>query len=204
MIGNWLEVVESVECLKGRDVPDLMEVTYVLGGAMLWLGKKSGSIREGIEQCKEVIANGKAYEKFSQLVKRQGGDCSYLDNPASYPPSAFAAEVRSESDGFVASYSTMELGLLAIELGAGRTRVDDVIDPKAGIVITKKIGDPVAKGELLATLYTDKSSVAEPVARRWRSLIHIGPSKVVSPRTIVSFVDKSGVVPWDVRSESAQ
>jgi pyrimidine-nucleoside phosphorylase len=200
MIGNWLEVVESVECLKGKDVPDLMEVTYVLGGAMLWLGKKAGSIEEGIQQCKAVIANGKAYEKFCQLVKRQGGDTSYLDNPAKYPASKFVAEVRNDSNGFITGYATMEVGLLAIELGAGRTKVDDIIDPKAGIVITKKIGDAVAAGELIATIYTDRVGVAEAAAQRLQGLIHTSSEKKVSPQAIVSFVDHSGVAAWKGKS----
>ena len=195
-IGNWLEVVESVECLKGKDAPDLMKVTYVLGGAMLWLGKKAGSIDEGIEKCKEAISSGRAYDKFRTLAKRQGGDISYLEKPESYKPSALEIEVRSAADGFVTGFSTMEIGLLAIDLGAGRTKVDDVIDPKAGIVISKKIGDAVKKGELLATIYTDKQEVSAIVAGQLSSFIHIGTARVQPPPTIVAFVDESGVKSW--------
>ncbi len=195
-IGNWLEVVESVECLKGKDVPDLMKVTYVLGGAMLWLGKKAGSIEEGIEICKDAITSGRAYDKFRVLAKRQGGDISYLEKTDSYKPSTQTMEVLSASDGFVTGYSTMEIGLLAIELGAGRTKVDDVIDPKAGIVITKKIGDPIRKGELLATIYTDKQQVMSNAARQLNSFIRTGTERVLPPSTIVAFVDESGVKSW--------
>jgi pyrimidine-nucleoside phosphorylase len=189
MIGNWVEVVESVECLKGKNVPDLMEVTYALGGAMLWLGKKAGSMHEGIEKCKGMIANGKAYDKFRELVKRQGGDISYLDDPKKYPASAHVIEVRSERSGFVAGYETMQVGLLAIELGAGRMKVDDVLDMKAGIVITKKIGDSVERGELLATIYTEKDEIVSDVARRLRSLIHVDEMQSAPPTLIASFVD---------------
>lgn len=195
-IGNWLEVVESVECLKGKNVPDLMQVTYVLGGAMLWLGKKTGSIEEGIEKCKEAITSGRAYDKFRALARRQGGDVSYLDKPDSYKSSAHQMDVRSEGDGFVTGYSTMEIGLLAIELGAGRTKVDDVIDPKAGIVVTKKIGDPVKQGELLASIYTDKQEVISRAAKQLSSFIRLGTARVQPPPTIVAFVDRAGVKPW--------
>jgi thymidine phosphorylase len=190
MIGNWLEVVESVECLQGKDVPDLMEVTYVLGGAMLWLGKKAASIQEGIAKCKVAIASGKAYDKFRELVRRQGGDSSFLDNPKKYPASAYSIEVRSDTSGFVSGFATMEIGLLAIELGAGRLKVDDVIDPKAGMIITKKIGDPVQAGEVLAMIYTDKE--IEHAAQQLKALIHISPSKSPPPPTIVAYVDESG------------
>jgi pyrimidine-nucleoside phosphorylase len=196
MIGNWLEVVESVECLKGKKVSDLMEVTYVLGGAMLWLGKGASSIEEGIEKCKAVISNGKAYEKFCELVKRQGGDPSYLDDPKKYPAATYSIEVRSKASGFVTGYSTMQIGLLAIELGAGRMKVDDVIDPKAGIIITKKIGDRVEKDELLGTVYTDRKEAVERAAHQLRSLIQIGAMKQAPLLTIVSFVDEGGVRAW--------
>jgi pyrimidine-nucleoside phosphorylase len=192
MIGNWLEVVESVECLQGKHVPDLMEVTYVLGGAMVWLGKKSDSIEEGIEQCKAVIANGKAYGKFCQLVRRQGGAISFLKNPNTYPASAHVVEVRSDRNGYVTGYKTMQVGLLAIELGAGRMKMDDQLDMKAGIIITKKIGDAVARGDVLATIYTDKDDVVRECAARLKSLIHLDEKRVAPPPLIVSFVDGSG------------
>lgn len=192
-IGNWLEVVESVECLKGKEVPDLMGVTYQLGGAMLWLGKKASSIEEGITKCKEAISSGRAYDKFCELVKRQGGDVAFLHTPEIYPAAGHSVEVRGSSSGYVAGFGTMQIGLLAIELGAGRTRVDDVIDPKAGIVLAKKIGDPVAEGELLATIYTDKQGVVESVAARLRTCIEVVPKKQNPPRLILATVDRTGV-----------
>jgi pyrimidine-nucleoside phosphorylase len=196
MIGNWLEVVESVECLKGKHVPDLMEVTYVLGGTMLWLGNKASSVGEGVERCKEAIMSGLAYRKFCELVQRQGGDSSFLDHPEKYPRSLHTAEVRSATSGFVAGFSTMHIGLLAIELGAGRLTVDDIIDPKAGIVITKKVGDAVDKNELLATISTDRKEILEVAARRLQSYIQIAGAKQSAPPLIVSYVDEDSVRSW--------
>lgn len=196
MIGNWLEVVESVECLKGKEVPDLMRVTYLLGGAMLWLGKKASSVQEGEQMCRQAIASGRAYDKFRQLVKRQGGDPTFLDDPDRYPRSRHVVEVVSTESGYVAGYDTMQIGLLAIALGAGRTRVDDVIDPKAGIVITKKIGDRVEKGELIATVYTDRADVLEQARQRLLSCIHVGAAKPASPPLVHAFVDHAGVHAW--------
>lgn len=194
-IGNWLEVVESVECLQGKDVPDLMGVTYQLGGAMLWLGKKASSIEEGIAICKNAIATGKAYSKFCELVRRQGGDVAFLEHPHNYPSAKHAIEVRSTSSGYVAGYETMQIGLLAIELGAGRTRVDDVIDPKAGIIITKKIGDPVGPGDVLATIYTDRGGLLESIGSRVRQCIRISAKKQEPPPLIYAKVDHTGVTP---------
>ncbi|MBX2992537.1 MAG: thymidine phosphorylase [Bacteroidetes bacterium] len=195
-IGNWVEVLESVECLKGKNVPDLMEVTFVLGGAMLWLGKKADSIDEGIEKCKSAISSGKAYDKFLELVQRQGGDVSYLETPESYPRAAHGREVRSKRGGYITGFATMDIGLLAIELGAGRTKLDDVIDPKAGIVLTKKAGDKVEEGDLLATFWTDKSNVLDVAAVRLSAMIEIGDRPVTPPPTVASYIDEGGVKRW--------
>lgn len=196
MIGNWLEVVESVECLKGKPVADLMEVTYLLGGTMVWLGKRAASIDEGIERCKDAISSGKAFEKFCEVVTRQGGDPSYLEHPQRYPRSRHVVEVRSATSGYVTGYATMEIGLLAIELGAGRTKVDDIIDPKAGIVITKKIGDRVERDELLATIMTDRGDVLDRARSAMQSSITVGEAIPSRPRLVHAFVDETGVKPW--------
>jgi pyrimidine-nucleoside phosphorylase len=174
-----------------------MEVTYVLGGAMLWLGKKASSVTEGIERCKDAIASGRAYEKFRQVVQRQGGDPVAVDHLERYPASRHVIAVRSEAAGYVTGYATMQIGLLAIELGAGRTRMDDVIDPKAGITLTKKIGEPVVKGEQLATIYTDRTDVAERAVEALRSFIHIGREKPNPPPTIHSYIDEHGIKSWE-------
>lgn len=192
-IGNWIEVVESVECLKGRDVPDVMELTYVLGGAMVMLGKKAGTLAEGIERCKEVVKNGKAYEKFLQLVKRQGGDISSIEKTASYPRSKYSQSITAQSAGFISSIDSLELGFAGIMLGAGRTKVDDVIDPKAGILLKKKAGDTVAVGETLAEIFTDRREFIERTAQRVKNAFSISATKPVQSPLVISVVDKDGV-----------
>ena len=196
MIGNWLEVVESVECLRGKDVPDVMELTYVLGGAMVMLGKKAQSVKEGMERCKEVVKSGKAYEKFLQLVKRQGGDISFIEHLEKYPRSKYSGEVKSPGRGFVTGIDSLELGLTGIELGAGRTKVDDVIDPKAGIRLTKKVGDAVSSGETLAIFYTDNKGVVERASERITGAFSVGFSKPASVPLIISQVDENGIAPF--------
>ncbi|HTR82476.1 MAG TPA: thymidine phosphorylase [Bacteroidota bacterium] len=197
-IGNWLEVVESVECLRGRDVQDVMEVTLVLGGMMVKLGKKASTLREGMDRCKEVVANGKAYEKFLQLVKRQGGDITFVEHPEKYPRSKYSEDITASSEGFITSIDPLEIGLTSIVLGAGRTKIDDVIDPKAGIILRKKIGDPVAKGEKIATLYTDDKNVVGSSAERIKNAIVAGSAKPVRSPLIISQVDKNGAAPFKV------
>jgi pyrimidine-nucleoside phosphorylase len=196
MIGNWFEVVESVECLRGKNVPDLMEVTYVLGGAMLWLGGKANSIEEGMKLCKSAIYSGKAYEKFCQIVARQGGDVSFVEQPGKYRKAKHSVDVRSQVDGYVVGFDTMKIGLLGIELGAGRKKVDEVIDPAAGILLTRKVGDQVIAGEVIASIHTNNAGIAQRGAADVVSYIHIEEDAVLPPQLVRTYLDIEGVKPW--------
>ncbi|MBI2427965.1 MAG: thymidine phosphorylase [Ignavibacteriales bacterium] len=196
-IGNWNEVVESVECLRGRSVPDVMELTCVLGGAMVMLGKKAGSLAEGIERCKEAVKNGKAYVKFLELVKRQGGDISFLENVEKYPRSKYSETITAPASGFVTSIDSLELGFSGIMLGAGRTKVDDVIDPKAGILLKKKAGDAVKQGEPIAEIFTDNKEILAKTAQRVANAFSVGAAKPASSPLIISVVDKNGVTAFE-------
>lgn len=196
MIGNWFEVVESVECLRGKNVPDLMEVTYVLGGAMVWLGGKAPSIEEGMKLCKSSVYSGRAYEKFREIVIRQGGDVSYVDRPDKFPKAHYTISVKSHSSGYVQGFDTMEIGLLGIDLGAGRKRVDDVIDPAAGIVLNKKVGDAVEANETLAVVHTNRKDVLEVASEHLTACIHIGETRPLPPPLVRDYLDADGVRPW--------
>ncbi|MEK7263828.1 MAG: thymidine phosphorylase [Bacteroidota bacterium] len=190
-IGNWLEVVECIECMKGKNVSDLMEVTYVLGGAMLQLGGKATTLEEGISKCKEVIANGKAYDKFLQLVKKQNGDISFIENTEKYPKSKLEITIEAMSDGFISAIDSLEVGLTAIMLGAGRMKMDDVLDMKAGIMLKKKVGDSVKKGETLATMFTD--TVSESAKQRLQNSFTISSSQPKKEKLMKAVVNEKGV-----------
>lgn len=201
-IGNWLEVVESIECLKGlRGIDDgssdLMEVAHTLAGAMLMLGKKADSIQAGIEKSKEAIQSGKAFDKFKAIVRIQGGDVNAIDNLLSYPLSSYSIEVKSFSSGYVVAIDALELGLTSISLGAGRTKVDDTIDPKAGILLKKKIGEGVESGETVAQFFTEREDVLETARKRIERAFTIGPSKPEPRRLLLDIVDRTGVRPWE-------
>ncbi len=195
-IGNWNEVMESVDCLRGENIPDIMELTYILGGAMVMLGKKASSLKEGIDRCKDVVKGGAAYEKFVQMVKRQGGDVSFIEHPEKYPVSKFSRTVTAQEGGYVTAIDALELGLTSVQLGAGRMKVDDVIDPKAGILLAKKIGDTVKNGEPLATFFTDNKNVLDSAAERVAKTFTIGSNPPKRNPLILSQVDKNGVKPF--------
>jgi len=195
-VGNWLEVTECIDCLHGKDDSDLMEVTYVLGGTMLMLGKKVKTIEDGITRCKEAIRSGKAYEKFLQLVKRQGGDLSFIEHPERYPKSKYTAEIRSFSSGDLDNIDALEVGLVSVLIGAGRRKVEEAIDPKAGIILKKKVGDAVSHGDVLAVLHTDSKDVLETAAHRLGGAFAVATEPSIGQPLIKKMIDENGAHPW--------
>lgn len=201
-VGNWLEVAESVHCLQGEGDPDLMELISVLAGAMIMLGGKATTIEEGIEIANKVLKSGKAHEKFLELVRRQGGDVSAVENPEAYPISRFSLEVKSPERGYVASIDARDVGLVSCILGAGRAKVEDKVDPKAGIVFKTKVGDSVDFGDPLAVLFTDREDVLEEARDRLRVAIRIAGAAPSRTSLIRALVDGEGVREWDLKGES--
>jgi len=200
-IGNWLEVVESVECLKGSrglkdSSSDLMEVTHVLSGAMLMLGKKAKTIADGVALSRASIEDGSAYRKLLEITAAQGGDPSALENLELYPLPKYSIEVKTMESGYVGEIDSLELGLTSITLGAGRERIEDVIDPKAGIVLSKKVGDHVDSGETLAIFHTDREAMLEPSRDRIRNAFRVQSAPPRTKPLILSYVEKGGVKTW--------
>ncbi len=156
-VGNNLEVKEAIASLHGKGPEDLMELCYTSGSIMLVQAKVCKTLEEAREKLHEVINNGKAFEKLCLMVEAQGGDVSYIRNPEKFEMSKNIIEIRSEEDGYIKEINALEIGISAMKLGAGRETLEDVIDMSAGIVLDKKIGAKVSKGDLLCTVYTNKS-----------------------------------------------
>jgi len=196
-VGNWVEVVECIDCLQGKDVPDLMEVTYVLGGAMVMLGGKAKSIDEGMTLCRRSISSGSAWEKFLEMARQQKADVSYLENPGKYPKSKFQMDVRADAGGIVAKIDALETGFVGIMLGAGRMRLADAVDPKAGVVFQKKVGESVAKDERIAVLYGDNEEHLGAAAARLKRAITVSSQPPESPALVRAMIDDQGAHPWE-------
>ncbi len=198
-IGNWLEIVECVECLQGKEVTDLMELTYVLGGAMVMLGGKSKTIQDGANLCREAIRSGKAFEKFLVMVKRQGGDVAPLLKPDTYPRSHHEWTIKASTSGHLGNIDALEVGFVALLLGAGRMKVEDTIDPKAGIMLHKKVGDTVGTGDVLATLYTDRKEMLDETAHRLERAFVVTTEPANPQPLIKALIDANGAHPWHSR-----
>lgn len=155
-VGNTLEVLEAVNTLKGRGPKDLEELCVSLGAIMLeQAGIESDRERAKAMLCQK-IASGEAFEKLKAMVRAQGGDAGYLDDPSRFTNVAPSFAVYAEDEGFVHTITALTVGEAAMHLGAGRATKEDTIDPAAGIVLEKKIGDFVRRGDVLATVYTNK------------------------------------------------
>ncbi len=155
-VGNILEVKEAIASLHGQGPKDLMEICYSSGSTMLLQAKIVSNLQDGKKMLKEKIESGAAFEKFRQMVIAQGGDVSFIDNPEKFPQAIYKKEVLSTQAGYVKTIAAKAIGIDAMKLGAGREKEDDRIDPSAGIILNKKIGDWVNKGDVLATLYTER------------------------------------------------
>jgi len=183
-IGNWLEVVESVEALQGKDIPDLMTVTHKLSGAMIYLGGKASSIDEGVQISQDIVKSGKAFDKFLEVVKLQNGDTSVLSNLSKYPKSKYSEEIVASKNGYLKAVDNYEIGMAALQLGAGRLTKDDIIEPKAGIIFNPKIGDKIKKGDVIAKIYTDKKKEIDAVKNRIENALTFSTEAVEKPKLI--------------------
>ncbi len=159
-VGNWPETAEAVRVLRGETpaggpADDLLEVTLALAGEMVHLGGQADSPEAGREKAKHALDGGHAFETWVALVEAQGGDVSVLDDPDSREGSAPVAEIRAPDDaeGFVGGIDALALGWAAVHLGAGRMRKEDAVDPVAGFVLNKHVGEAVHPGDLLATVH---------------------------------------------------
>ena len=151
-IGNALEVYEAVLTLKNQGPKDLEELCLVASGIMLRQAGLVESDQEGYDLSLETLRSGEAYDVFLKWIAAQDGDISVFDDLDSFIDADYKMHVMADEDGFVKDIHALELGIVSMHLGAGRQKVEDPIDYKAGITIEKSIGDKVSKGDILCTL----------------------------------------------------
>jgi pyrimidine-nucleoside phosphorylase len=151
--GNALEVEEAILALRGEGPPDLMELTYALGAEMLVIAGASEDLATARQEMEQAIRTGRAAERFQRIIEAQGGNPGVVDDPGVLPQAAECELFAAPRRGLVARVEPRAIGRGIIELGGGRTRVDDVADPSVGFVITARPGDWVEAGEPLATIF---------------------------------------------------
>ena len=166
-VGNTLEIEEAIETLKGQGPADLEELCLELGAQMVYLGEKATSLEEARELLKEKLHNGEALEKFKEFIAAQHGNPEVVNDYSLMPQAKDKKEVYAEESGYVAEINADAIGVAAMSLGAGRATKESEIDLSAGLMLHKKVGEKVAKGDLLVTLYANDKDFSEA-----ESLVH--------------------------------
>lgn len=187
-IGNSLEVKEAIETLKGKGPKDLEELCLVLGAYMLKLSGRTEEISVLKNNLKELLANGKAFEKFREMVINQGGNINVIDNPELFKKAEFKIPVKSELDGIVSAIKTDCVGTASMMLGAGRENKEDAIEYDVGVIIEKKIGDSVNKGDVLAWMHANDKNKTVQAGRLIMEAYSIEETEPVEKPLIISIV----------------
>jgi pyrimidine-nucleoside phosphorylase len=179
-IGNALEIKEAIDTLSGKGPQDLEELCLTLGSHMVFLAKKADSLEQARELLKEAITSGRALETLKIFLKAQGGDDSVVDQPEKLPQASFTFELTAEEDGYVSEIIADEIGTAAMILGAGRATKESEIDLAVGLMLNRKVGDAVKKGDSLVTIYSNSENV-EDVKEKIRNAYSISSTSVVAP-----------------------
>ncbi len=168
-IGNALEVKEAIAALRGEGPEDLMELCLTLGSEMVVFGGKASNLADARQLLEESISSGTALNKLRELVEAQGGDPKQVDDPNLLPEAKYSIELKAPQGGFVQSLEALQVGHASMLLGAGRETKDSIIDLGAGILLKKKAGAKIEKGDVLAVLYTNSE---EKLANATQELLH--------------------------------
>ena len=163
-VGNTLEVIEAIDVLKGKILPeDIKHIITELGANMLILADKANTLEEGKTKILENLKNGKGYEKFIELVQNQGGDISYIENTDKFAKAKYILPIIAEKSGVVEELDAYKIGKLSVFLGAGRMKKEDNIQKEVGFIFHKKVGDKVEKGEVLGYVHANEKDKANEV-----------------------------------------
>ena len=163
-VGNTLEVIEAIDVLKGKMMPkDVENIITELGANMLILAGKAKNFDEGKTKILENISNGKAYNKFVELIQKQGGDISYIENTEKFEKAKYIIPIKASKSGKIVSLDAYTVGKMSVYLGAGRIKKEDKIDASVGFVFEKKVGDTVLKDEILGYIHSNDKEKGENV-----------------------------------------
>lgn len=175
-VGNSLEVIEAVKVLKGEVENDLKEVCLSLAAKLISL-VLSLSYEESLKRVTDALESGKAYCKMKEWISAQGGDAAFIDNTELFEKAEYSYEILSDSDGYISAMDTEKIGLSSVILGAGRASKEDKIDFSAGIIIDKKTGDKIKKGEKIATLFTNNETSLQDAEKTYLSALTVSAEK---------------------------
>ncbi len=186
-VGNSLEVIEAIETLKGNGDGNLLDISCTLAAHM-------ASMATGIDEEKALskayksIENGSALKKFCEWVEAQGGDGRIVDDYSLFGKASVEYEIKSEKDGYISKMDAEKIGSICVDLGGGRKTKEDKIDHTAGLILIRKTGDKVEKGEVIAKLYTNKDNVVSKAEKDVIGAVEIADEKPIEQKLIYEVV----------------
>ncbi len=196
-VGNALEVKEAIETLKGNAPPDFLELCLKIGSLMLVSGKIAENTEEAENMLSESIKSGAALEKFRTMVINQGGNPAVIDDYSLLPHAKFKKHIFAYENGYVTRLDGEMVGKASVVSGAGRLSKSDSIDLSAGVILRKKIGDPVEIGDLLATVYSSQPIKCSDAWRIMKKAYETGKRKPEKKPVILAVIDEKGVTRYD-------
>ncbi len=191
-IGNSLEVIEAVQTLNGQGPKDLTEVCLHLAANMMVLAG-IGSLEECLQKAEQTLKDQSALNRLIAMAEAQGGDSSVLKDVNKFKKSSCSYEIKAENSGYISHMDTEKCGITSVLLGAGRETKDSPIDYSAGLILHKKTGDFVEKGETLATLYAEKTTLFTEAEKEYLSAITLSKEPVKRNPLIYARVTKDGI-----------
>ena len=187
-IGDVLEIKETIMALRGIISEDLGNMVEVLGSLMISLATDNKDLDENTQMIKETIKSGKAFDKFKEMIEKQGGDTNYVDDPELLPRSKYIMPVLSTESGTVESIDTDIVGSIAIYLGAGRMKNAESVNATSGITLNKKIGDMVLVGETLAYVHTDDDKKINGTTQQLKEAFKITNKKINNNSSYIEII----------------
>ena len=187
-IGNTLEIKEAIECLKGNIPGDIKEIIMELGAYVIKLSGKGDDLENNKKLILENIYNGKALNKFIELVKAQGGDVDYINGEKQFEQAKYVIPVVSDEAGYVKSLNGENIGNISVKLGAGRLQKEDKIDNEVGIVLNKKIADKVEFQDILAYIHSNNEELGKECASELKKAYEFSKEKVLKKPSILGVI----------------
>ena len=187
-VGNTLEIIETIECLKGNIPEDIKEIITTIGSYIIKLSGKSDDLEENKKMILANIENGKAYNKFLELVKSQNGNIEYIENIEKFEKAKYIIPVVADKSGYVEELNAEKVGLISVSLGAGRVKKEDDIDKAVGIILNKKIADEVKVGDILGFIHANDEQKAKEAVEQLKETYKISEMKVEKEKIILGIV----------------
>lgn len=187
-VGNTLEILETIECLKGNIPDDIKEIILGIGAQIIKLAGEGDNLEENKNRIIENINNGKAYQKFLELIQIQEGNISYIENPQKFTKAKYIIPVYSESKGYVEKLDAEKVGIASVHLGAGRLKKEDGIDHAVGIYFEKKIGSKTEIGDILAYIHANDEKRGKEAVEEIKQAYKIVSEPVEKERYILDII----------------